>query len=275
MPEWETRFRGRTEELDRLTERVPLERVVVLTGPGGLGKTRLAAQVAQGLLEVFPDGIYFVGLAGIDADTVDNAIADGLQVRREPGRSLLDSVIGWLRDRQVLLVLDNCEQVSGAAQVAVETLTRQCRSLHVLATSRMPLGVPGELRMPLPPLDESSAIELFLDRMIVTTPGFEVEDHRGSLEQLCRRLDGFPLALELAVARCRMLSPGQLLNRLEYRPQLLERRGRTVRGTSPRPRPTDRLVAGRAVPFSPMRSQALDGSDRQLQPGDRRSCRRQ
>ena len=84
LPEWATRFRGRAEELDRLTERVPQERVVVLTGPGGLGKTRLAAQIAQRLLEEFPDGVYFVGLAGIDADTVDNAIAEGLHVRREP-----------------------------------------------------------------------------------------------------------------------------------------------------------------------------------------------
>ena len=86
MPEWATRFRGRAEELDRLTERVPHERVVVLTGPGGLGKTRLAAQIAQRLVEEFPDGVYFVGLAGIDTDTVDNAIAEGLHVRREPRR---------------------------------------------------------------------------------------------------------------------------------------------------------------------------------------------
>ena len=127
LPEWATRFRGRAEELDRLTERVPQERVVVLTGPGGLGKTRLAAQIAQRLLEEFPDGVYFVGLAGIDADTVDNAIAEGLHVRREPRRSLLESVIGWLRDRHVLIVLDNCEQVIAAAHIAVETLSKTVR----------------------------------------------------------------------------------------------------------------------------------------------------
>ena len=135
LPEWATRFRGRAEELDRLTERVPHDRVVVLTGPGGLGKTRLAAQVAHRLLEVFPDGVYFIALAGIDADTVVNAIAEGLHVRREPQRSLLDSVIGWLRDRRVLLVLDNCEEVIAAAHAAVEAVLSQCPGVHVLATA--------------------------------------------------------------------------------------------------------------------------------------------
>jgi predicted ATPase/class 3 adenylate cyclase len=221
LPEWATRFRGRSDELDRLTERVPHDRVVVLTGPGGLGKTRLAAQIAQRLLAEFPDGVYFVGLAGIDVDAVDNAIADALAVRREPQRSVLESLAGWLRDRHVLLVLDNCEEVTGAAQVAISILLERCPGVHVLATSRLPLGIPGELRVPLPPLDESSAVELFVDRMVVTSPGFEVDRDRGALERLCRRLDGFPLALELAAARCRTLAPGQLLVRLERRPELL------------------------------------------------------
>ena len=221
LPEWVTSFRGRSDELDRLAKRIPCDRVVVLTGPGGLGKTRLAAEVSQRLLGVFPDGVYFVGLASIAADTVDNAIAEGLGVRREPQRSLLDSVVGWLRDRQVLLVLDNCEDVIGAARLSLGTLLERCPGLHVLATSRLPLGVPGELRVPLPPLDELSAVELFLDRIIVTNPAFEMEHDRDSLDELCRRLDGFPLALELAAARCRTLTPGQLLVRLERRPQLL------------------------------------------------------
>ncbi len=221
LPEWATRFRGRTEELNRLAERVPHERVIVLTGPGGLGKTRLASQIAHRLLAEFPDGVYFIGLAGIVADTVDNAIAEGLHVRREPQRSPLESVIGWLRDRQVLLVLDNCEEVVGAAQNAVAALLAGCPGLHVLATSRLPLGVPGELRVPLPPIDELSAVDLFVDRMTVTSPNFDVEHDRNSLEELCRRLDGFPLALELAAARCRTLTPAQLVVRLERRPELL------------------------------------------------------
>ena len=248
LPEWATRFRGRAEELDRLTERLPHERVVVLTGPGGLGKTRLAAQIAQRLLEVFPDGVYFVGLAGIDADTVDNAIAEGLHVRREPQKSLLESVIGWMRDRQVLIVLDNCERVIPAARAAVEALAGQCPGVHFLATSRLPLGVPGELRMPLPPLDESAAIELFVDRLVVTTPAFEVQHHRGSLEELCQRLDGFPLALELAAARCRTLTPGELLLRLERRPQLLNDAAGLF---EERHRDLDRLIAWSVEELSP------------------------
>ena len=182
---------------------------------------------------MFPDGVYFVGLAGIDADTVDNTIAEGLQVRREPRRSSLESVIGWLRDRQVLLVLDNCEQVIAAAHVAVErlseTMSRPPRAGH----SRLPLGVPGELRMPLPPLDESSALELFVDRLVVTTPTFEVE----------RR----PRLARTAVPPPRRVPPrvgtrrGALPN-TDSRPtstalgaptSVAQRRGRLVRGTSP------------------------------------------
>ena len=255
LPEWATRFRGRAEELDRLTERLPRERVVVLTGPGGLGKTRLAIQVAQRLLEVFPDGVYFVGLAGIDAGTVDNAIAEGLHVRREPRRSLLDSVIGWLRDRQVLVVLDNCERVIPAAKAAVEALSGHCPGVHFLATSRLPLGVPGELRMPLPPLDEWAAIELFVDRLVVTTPTFEVQHHRRSLEELCRRLDGFPLALELAAARCRTLTPGELLLRLERRPHLLKDAAGLF---EERHRDLDRLIAWSLEELSPTAHRVLN-----------------
>ena len=119
------------------------------------------------------------------------------------------------------MVLDNCEEVIGAARAAVDDLFAHCPGVHVLATSRLPLGVPGELRVPLAPLDESAAVELFVDRMVVTNPSFDIELDRGSLEGLCGRLDGFPLALELAAARCRTMAPAQLLVRLERRPQLL------------------------------------------------------
>ena len=233
LPEWATRFRGRAVEVDRLVVRVPHDRIVVLTGPGGLGKTRLAAQVAQRLLGEFPDGVYFVGLAGIDADTVDSAIAEGLHVRREPGRSLLESVIGWLRDRQVLVVLDNCEEVIGAARAAVDDLFAHCPGVHVLATSRLPLGVPGELRVPLAPLDESAAVELFVDRMVVTNPSFDIELDRGSLEGLCGRLDGFPLALELAAGALSDDGAGPVVGPSGTPSTAAQRRGGVVRGAAP------------------------------------------
>ncbi len=165
-------------------------------------------------MAAFPDGVYFVGLAGIASDTVDSTIAEGMRVRPERERSLLDTIAGWLRDRQVLLVVDNCEEVSSAAQAAITVLSARCHGLHVLATSRVPLGVAGELRVPLPPLDQHAAIELFADRMAVTRPTFDPAHDQPALEELCRRLDGFPLALELAAARCRTLTPGQLLGAL-------------------------------------------------------------
>ena len=221
LPEWGTRFWGRADELDRLTESVPRTRVVVLTGPGGLGKTRLAAQVAERLVGVFRDGVGFVGLAGIAADDTDYVIAEGIGVRREPGRSTLESVISWVDDREILLVLDNCEEAVAAARQAVQQLVAACRKLHVLVTSRVPLGVAGEVRMPLRPLDDASAIGLFVDRLRGLDPAFDAERDTDASQELCRRLDGVPLAVELAAARCRTLTPAQLLVRLERRPGLL------------------------------------------------------
>jgi predicted ATPase/class 3 adenylate cyclase len=256
LPEWTTRFRGRSEELDRLAERVPHDRIVVLTGPGGLGKTRLASQIAQRLLGVFPDGIYFIGLTGIDAQGVDNAIAEGLQVRRESEQSVLDTVTTWLRDRRVLLVLDNCEEVVSAAHEAIGGLLERCPRLHVLATSRLPLGIPGELRVPVPPLDKLAAIELFVDRLSVTSPSFSAEHERGALELLCDHLDGFPLALELAAARCRTMTPSQLLLRLERRPQLLSDAAGLF---EERHRDLDRLIAWSLEELSPAAQRVLKG----------------
>ncbi len=218
LPEWDTRFWGRRAEMDALRQRVVEHRVVVLTGPGGLGKTRLAAHVAQQLVDEFPDGIYFIGLAGISAEATDNAIADGIGVRREPDRSVPESVVAWLGDRRVLLVLDNCEEVVPAARGAVQPIVRHCPQVHLLVTSRVPLGVVGEVRMPLRPLDQVAAVDLFVDRVAIA--GREL-DRDPTAEELCGRLDGVPLALELAAARCRTLTPHELLIRLERTPEVL------------------------------------------------------
>ena len=194
---------------------------MVLTGPGGLGKTRLAAQVAQQLVAEFASGIYFVGLAGIVAEAVDYAIAEGVGVRRELHRSPLDSLVAWLADREVLLVLDNCELVLAAARTAVDMLVERSAHVHVLVTSRVPLGVHGEIRMPLQPLGRAAAIELFMDRLVSLRRGVDDRELSHAVVELCQRLDGVPLALELAAARCRTLTPRELCVRLERRPGLL------------------------------------------------------
>jgi predicted ATPase len=221
IPEWSTRFWGRGAEMDHVAERVLDGRLVVLTGPGGQGKTRLAAQVAQQLIGEFANGVYFVGLAGIVADAVDHAIADGVGVQSEVDRSPLQSLVAWLGGRRVLLVLDNCEDVAQTARAAIEILLDQCPHVHVLVTSRVHLGLPGEARIPLPPLDRDAAVDLLADRLSVTNRTVAADSSTGPLDELCRRLDGVPLALELAAARCRTLTPAELLVRLERRPGLL------------------------------------------------------
>jgi predicted ATPase len=253
LPEWGTRFWGRTAEMAALTDRVVSCRVVVLTGPGGLGKTRLAAQVAQQLVDEF-GGIYFIGLAGIVAGATDYAIADGVGVQREPNRTALDSLVAWLGDRRVLLVLDNCEEVVETARAAVDALVDQCAHVHLLITSRGPVGARGEVRVPLHPLDRSAALDMFMDRLASTGRSPDVESMSGAARELCELLDGVPLALELAAARCRTLTPAELLVRLSRRPEVL---ADTVGLFDERHRDLDRLIGWSWHELSPLAQQIL------------------
>jgi predicted ATPase len=240
LPEWGTRFWGRAAEMEHVSEQVRSRRVVVLTGPGGQGKTRLAAQVAQQLVGDFAHSVYFVSLAGIVPDAVDYAIADGVGVQRELQRSALESLIAWLGDRRALLVLDNCEEVLETARAAVEALVAQCPQVHLLVTSRVPLGARGETRIPLPPLDRASAVDLLVDHLTTTmSRDLDLVASSDAMEELCARLDGVPLALELAAARCRTLTPAELLVRLERRPDVL---ADTARLFDERHRDLDRLI---------------------------------
>ena len=220
LPVWDTGFWGRLDEIAWLVDRIPKSRVVVLTGAGGIGKTRLAASVANELNGCFADGVYFVGLAGIVDDAVGHAIAAGVGVRQERQRSALESLTAWIGGRHLLMVLDNCEEVIGPVKQAVETLVDSCRALHVLATCRRPLGVPGEIRVPVRPLDRSAALGLLIDRIKVSNPSLETQEDE-PLDQLRKRLDGVPLALELAAAQCRTMTPAELLVRLTRRPDVL------------------------------------------------------
>jgi predicted ATPase/DNA-binding CsgD family transcriptional regulator len=216
--------------------RSPDVRLVTLTGTGGVGKTRLALQVAAGLLDDFPDGVSFVPLAPIsDPDLVVPTIAQALDVKESGTRSMLDLLKAFLKDKHLLLVLDNFEQILPAAPHLTDLLT-SCPELKLLVTSRAVLHVQGEHEFSVPPLalpdlkqlppigalSHYAAVALFLQRARVVKPTFEVTPANARLiAEICAHLDGLPLALELAAARIKLLTPQALLARLEHRLQVL------------------------------------------------------
>jgi len=238
LPTSLTRFIGRRRELAQACTLLQREevRLVTLTGPGGTGKTRLALEVARGLVRAFPDGVVFVGLAAVqDPGLVLPTIAQALGIREAPGQPPLENLAAQVGDRRLLLVLDNFEQVLPAAAMVVELLVA-CPRLRVLVTSRAALRVSGEHTFAVPPLSlpdpgssespdvaSSEAVTLFVERARAVDPSFAVTDANSPLlVEICRRLDGLPLAIELAAARARLLSPQTLLSRLERRLQVLK-----------------------------------------------------
>ena len=210
--------------------------LLILTGPGGTGKTRLALQLGAELLDEFNHGVFFVGLSSItDAGLVASAVAQTLRIREVAGRPLVETLKDALRNSALLLVLDNFEQVSGAAPLVSELL-QACPHLKILVTSRAVLRVSGEhdfpvpplalpARSPLPPVERLSqygATRLFIERARAVQPEFRMtDDNASAVVEICHRLDGLPLAIELAAARVRLLSPEAMLVRLERRLLLL------------------------------------------------------
>jgi predicted ATPase/DNA-binding CsgD family transcriptional regulator len=239
-----TSFVGRKREIPEL-ERLLADgaRLLTLTGPGGSGKTRLALAVATEVVEHFEDGVWWVELAPIsDPDLVPQAVAQVLRVNKTPGRSLTEAITRDLRDLELLLVLDNCEHLIGACALLVDTLLRACPNLAILATSREALGVAGERNFPVPPLSSPEAhdlsieelevfesVRLFVERARYRRPDFALDSQNAtSVANICRRLDGIPLAIELAAARTRVLSVEQISSRLVDNFRLLRSESRTL-----------------------------------------------
>jgi predicted ATPase len=208
----------------------PNARLVTITGSGGTGKTRLALQVAAALLEDGGDGVWLAELASLaDAALVPQAVATVLAVREEPGKALTATLVERLRQKRLLLVLDNCEHLLGACAALAEALLRGCPRLRILATSREGLSIPGETTYRLPSLFQNDAVRLFVQRAQAATPSFTLTERNAPVvAQICHRLDGVPLAIELAAARVRVLPVEQIAARLDDRFRLLTGGSRTA-----------------------------------------------
>ena len=236
-------FVGREAELAEVRRILSRSRLLTLLGTGGIGKTRLAVQVAATLLSEHPDGVWFVDLSPRDVDTgVAAEVAETIGVKEAPGRPITEAIVGHLRSRNALVVLDNCEHLVSACAVLAETVLRACPDVRILATSREPLRVRGETVWHVPPLDvpeegpatdviRSGAAQLFLDRATAFNPEYTLDAvGAAALYRLCRRLDGLPLAIELAAARTRALSVSEIAARLDDRFRLLDSGPRTAPG---------------------------------------------
>jgi len=231
LPAQLTSFVGRAAQLTQLRELLAGNRVVTLTGAGGVGKTRLAIQVASQLTGEFGDGVWYVDLAPLtDPELVPVTVTRALGLPDQPGRSTMDSLLRFVRDRQMLVVLDNCEHLLDASADLVVAVLSGAARLTVLATSREAIGVAGEVSWRVPSLSlDGEALELFADRARHARPDFVVgDDNAATVGEICARLDGVPLAIELAAARVRALSLAEILDSLHDRFRLLTGGARTA-----------------------------------------------
>jgi len=242
LPRFASGLIGRERELSELGRLVATNRLVTLTGAGGAGKTRLALQVAADSLDGSKDGVWLVELAPVgEPDRVAAAVAAVLGVREDPARPMGDVLVGALATSSVLVVLDNCEHVIDAVAELADALIRSCSGVELIATSREPLGVDGERVFRVPSLDipaqdasltdvaAASGVQLFVTRAQHQQPSFAVDaDNASVVAAIVRRLDGIPLALELAAARLRSMSVAEVGDRLDQRFRLLTTGSRTA-----------------------------------------------
>jgi predicted ATPase/class 3 adenylate cyclase len=230
LPTQLTSFIGRDDQLREATKLLSRSRLLTLTGPGGTGKTRLSLAIAAGVLDEFSDGVYFVPLSAVhDPELVPSAIAQALAISTTGSRRPIDALLDHLREKQTLLLLDNFEQLLKAAPIATQLLEGSAR-LRVLVSSRIALRVSGEQEFPVPPLtlpdlkalpglavlSQFEAVRLFIERAVAVKPDFHATNENApAIAAICERVDGLPLAIELAAARVKLFSPQALLSRLE------------------------------------------------------------
>jgi non-specific serine/threonine protein kinase len=239
-----TSFIGREKEIAEVKKLIAANRLTTLTGSGGTGKTRLSLQVAADLLDSFPDGVWFVELAPlVDPALVPQTVMTTIGLREEGNRPVLTILTDYLRPKTALLIFDNCEHLVEASAQLAEALLQACPSLRLLVSSREALGIPGETSYRVPSLSipdthlvqsvetvvQSEAARLFIERAQAISSGFAVTDaNAAAVAQICARLDGIPLAIELAAARVKMLKAEQIAERLDDRFRLLTGGSRTA-----------------------------------------------
>ena len=244
LPTHLTNFIGREREISEVKQELNEHRLVTLTGSGGTGKTRLSLQVAAELLDSYPNGTWFIELATLtDPDLIPQTILSAIDIKKQQGKTPLELLQEYLHEKQTLILLDNCEHLISASAQVVNALLRAAPQIKILASSREALGIRGEVSYPVPSLampdikhlplleqlSQYEAVRLFIDRALLVAPHFVVDKENAPfIAQICHRLDGIPLAIELAAARMKVLSVDQISKRLDDRFRLLTGGARTA-----------------------------------------------
>ncbi len=242
LPNPATRFFGREQELKQLKELLAKERLVTLQGSGGCGKTRLAIEAARQSLNLYPDGVWFVSLAPLtDPELVADTLAETLQVKPQKDKSIEEKIVDRISKKKLLVVIDNCEHLIDECARILNLLIDQTQDPLFLVTSREAINIPGEATFQIPslPFPETTAkldeiigfdsIQLFRDRVLLNKPGFQLDESNGHIvSSICQRLDGIPLAIEMAASRVKILEPAAILDRLSHHFNLLSSDIRTA-----------------------------------------------